>query len=79
MTADGQQLQLYEDGQLVASTPCAAVADSDSDTVWFGTDARATQVWDGRLDDVALFDRALAADEIAALYRTAQEEIARSR
>ncbi len=79
VAADGEQLQLYEDGQLVASNPCAAVADSDSDTVWFGTDAKATQVWDGRLDDVALFDRALAADEIAALYRTAQEEIARSR
>jgi len=79
VTADGEQLQLYEDGKLVASKPCAAVAASDSDPVWFGTDAKATQVWDGRIDEVALFDRALNEEEIAALYRTAQEEIARSR
>lgn len=78
VTADGEQLQLYEDGKLVASAPCAAVAASNSDTVWFGTDANATQVWDGRIDELALFDRALNTKEIAALYRTAQDEIARS-
>ncbi len=79
VTADGKQLQFYEDGKLVASTPCAAMAASDSDALWFGTDAEATRVWDGRLDEVALFDRALTEEEVAALYRTAQEEIARSR
>ncbi|QDV40625.1 FecR protein [Stieleria neptunia] len=79
VTANGEQLQLYEDGKLVSSKPCAVVAASDSDTVWFGTDANAAQVWDGRIDEVALFDRALAAEDVAALYRTAQEEIARSR
>jgi hypothetical protein len=78
VTADGEQMQLYEDGELVASKPCAAAAASDSDTVWFGTNGRATQVWDGRIDDVALFNRALTSEDIAALYRTAQEEIARS-
>ena len=44
-----------------------------------GAEEGATQVWDGRIDKLALFDRALTAEEIAALYRTAQEEIARSR
>ncbi|GAB5442096.1 MAG: hypothetical protein Fues2KO_24450 [Fuerstiella sp.] len=78
VTADAEQLKFYEDGKLAASAPCAAMADSDSDTVWFGTDAKATQVWDGRIDEVALFDRALNEEEIATLYRTAQEEIARS-
>jgi len=76
LTADGEQLQLYEHGKLVSSKPRAAMAASGSDTVWFGTDAKATQVWDGRIDEVALLDRALTAEEIAALYRTAQEEIA---
>lgn len=79
VTADGEQLHFYEDGQLVASTLCAAMAASDADTVWFGTDAEATRVWNGRLDEVALFDRALTEKEIAALHRSAQEEIARSR
>lgn len=79
VTADGEQFQVYEDGDLVASAPCEALAASDSENVWFGTDARATQVWDGRIDELALFDRALTAAEIAALYRTAQEEIARTK
>ena len=77
--ADGKQLQFYEDGTLVATAPCAALATSDSDTLWFGTNASATQVWDGRIDEVALFGRALTQDEVASIYRTAQEEIARSR
>jgi hypothetical protein len=32
-------LRIYEDGQLVALTKCAMTATSDSETVWFGTDA----------------------------------------
>lgn len=79
VTADGEQLKFYEDGELVAASLGAALAASDSETVWFGTDAKAMQVWDGRIDEVAMFDRALSEDEIAVLYRTAQEEIARSR
>jgi ferric-dicitrate binding protein FerR (iron transport regulator) len=79
VAADGEQLLLYEDGELVASKPCDTMAASDSDTIWFGTDAKATQVWDGRIDEVVLFDRALTEGEVAALYRFAQEEIARSR
>jgi hypothetical protein len=79
VTANAEQLQLYEDGKLVASAPCAAVTASDSDAVWFGTNAEATRVWGGRIDELALFDRALTAEEIVSLYHTAQEEIARSR
>lgn len=80
VTADAERLHLYEDGKLVASTHCAAMTASDSETtVWFGTDPRASQVWDGRIDELALFDRALNENEIAALYRTAQQEMARSR
>ncbi|WP_186776589.1 LamG-like jellyroll fold domain-containing protein [Rubripirellula reticaptiva] len=78
VTADGENLQLYEDGKFVASKPCKALATTDAETVWFGTDASAGRVWNGRIDEVALFDRALTEEEVAALYRTAQEEIART-
>ncbi|MCS7469999.1 FecR domain-containing protein [Stieleria sp. ICT_E10.1] len=78
VTADGENLQLYEDGKLVASKPSTALAATDTETLWFGTDARAIQVWGGRIDEVALFDKALTKEEIAALYLTAQEELARS-
>ena len=78
LTADGERLRLYEDGRLAASTPCAAMADSESDVIWFGTDADRQQLWNGRIDEVALFDRPLSEQDVAALYRAAQQEIARS-
>jgi len=79
VTVDNKQLQLYEDGDLVASAPCAALQASDSDTVWFGTGPQSTQHWNGRIDEVTLFDRALNPEEVAALHRTAQQEIARTK
>lgn len=79
MTVDGERLQLYEDGNPVASTLCTSMKESSSDAIWFGTDAKASQVWNGRIDEVALFDRALTAEEITTLFNTAQKEIGGSR
>lgn len=79
LTVDGRNMHFYEDGTLVGSKPCSGLATSESDPVWFGTDANATQVWDGRIDEVAFFDRALDEDEVLTLYRLAQEEIIRSK
>ena len=70
-------MELYEDGNLIDSTPCDTLAVSSADTLWLGTDAQATQIWNGRIDEVAFFDRALSAEEVSALFRTAQEEVAR--
>lgn len=78
VTADGENLQLYEDGDLVAANPCSSVAATNAEAVWFGTDSHASRVWDGRIDELALFDKVLTKEEVAALYLTAQEEIARS-
>lgn len=79
VTADDERLQIYEDGRLVASTPCGTMAASDSDTVWFGTDAESAGLWDGRIDELALFGKALTEREISELYRIAKEEMARSK
>lgn len=79
LTVDGDNVQLYEDGRLVASRSCAALAASEFEALWFGTDASAKHVWDGRIDEVALFDRALNEEEVVSLYRVAQEEIFESK
>ena len=71
MTADGDHLRMYVDGQLVASAPCATVAASATETVWFGTDAEGTRLWDGRIDELAMFDKALSDSEIAGLHQAA--------
>jgi hypothetical protein len=79
MTADGDHLRMYVDGQLVASAPCATVAASATETVWFGTDAEGTGLWDGRIDELAMFDKALSDSEIAGLHQAALAEMARPR
>jgi hypothetical protein len=75
MTVDGRQFRLYEDGRLVASAVCSPVADSVADVLWFGTNADGQQLWDGRVDEVALFDRAFNDVDVTDLYEAAIEEI----
>lgn len=75
---DGTQLRLYEDGRLTASVPCDAMATSKPGSMWLGTTADRVGLWNGRIDELALFDKALTDDDIAALYQTAQDERARA-
>jgi ferric-dicitrate binding protein FerR (iron transport regulator) len=75
MTCDGEQLQIYEDGRRMASTACSAVAISDAETTWFGTDADGVGLWNGRIDELALFDKALSDKQIVELYQAAVEEL----
>ncbi len=74
VTVDDGQLCLYEDGGLVTSAPCLPVAGSKQDVLWFGTGADGARLWDGRIDEVALFDRTLSEAEVLQLYRSAQKE-----
>jgi hypothetical protein len=75
MTVNGQHLCLYEDGRLVASSPCALLAESEADVLWFGTDAEGQNLWNGRIDEAVLFDKALSSEEVANLYQAARKEI----
>jgi hypothetical protein len=77
LTADGRPLQIHVDGQLAGSTTYGMLAISKSDTVWFGTTPDAAGLWDRRINELAMFDRALSSEEIAALCPAAQEEMAR--
>ena len=63
-TYDGHTMRLYLDGQQVGSLAIEGAVGS-------GTGVRLSQpgeTLDGKLDDVRLYDRALSAGEIAALY-----------
>ena len=62
----------------MASAQCDPMATSTSETIWFGTDSSGIETWNGRIDELALFDRALSDREIAGLYQAALEEMARS-
>jgi hypothetical protein len=80
MVADGSTLKIYRDGREVGSVPCAGVdpkptlkslsvgyrAGSAPD----GTPAVTNngEYWDGLVDEVAIFHRALTADQVRQLY-----------
>ena len=42
--------------------------------LWLGTSAEGGRSWDGRIDELVLFDRALTANEITQLYQAAGTE-----
>jgi len=54
------------------------IAGSDSETLWFGTDADGLGLWVGRIDALAVFDDVLSDKDIADLHQATIEEIARS-
>lgn len=75
VTADGDKLQLFENGNLVAATDCSLLQPAGTGPLWFGTGSGGTGLWNGRIDEVALFDRALAAPEVATLHKAASEQL----
>lgn len=67
-TYDGQNVSLYQDGQLV--TTALRTGTFSAGTMWIGRDGpgTATDVFRGFIDDVRLYRRALTATEVALLY-----------
>lgn len=77
-TVDGSTLRLYRNGAEVASAPCAGLIDFGPPALGIGVkldaagqspEPRTSGFWSGRLDEVAIFHRALVAPEIAELFR----------
>jgi ferric-dicitrate binding protein FerR (iron transport regulator) len=74
-TLDGHMLRLYRNGIEVAAAPCNGLWQTGPRALGIGVklrdeihpDIRNTGYWDGRLDNVAIFHRALSAAEIASL------------
>ena len=51
------------------------LAAGNSEPVWFGTDRSDRARWDGRIDELAFFNRALSADEVQGLYAAVLDTI----
>ncbi|WP_329542720.1 LamG-like jellyroll fold domain-containing protein [Streptomyces sp. NBC_01358] len=70
----GDEIKLYVDGKL-AATSAAGTADVSTGALsvgrakWSGGN---TDFWNGSVDQVAVFDKALTADEVSALHETVQ-------
>ncbi|UUO07210.1 FecR domain-containing protein [Blastopirellula sp. J2-11] len=75
--ADGQQLRLYRNGQEIASTECVGLATDGPQSLGIGAklspdctqpDPQNPGYWHGRIDELAIFDRALSQEELTRLY-----------
>ena len=72
-TVDGTEPRLYEDGQRVASTPCSVLSPAERGTISCGTEARGQALWGGRLDELALYYRALSRESVSIISRAVHE------
>ena len=78
-TLDGTTLRLYRNGREVASTPCDGLSPSAPNALGIGVkldgslapERNTPGFWDGAIDELAVFHRALGADEILALRDSA--------
>ena len=66
---DGRRVSVYLDGRSPAEIEVVSEGDvpSQLDQLFFGGRCDNHSNWEGRLDEIAIFDRALTADEIAKL------------
>jgi len=73
-TYDGSSLKLYIDGQLRNTTAHVGSIASSGYSVNIGRNAQATdRFYDGLLDEVAIYNRALSASEIQGLYSMGED------
>ncbi len=70
-TYDGVHMRIYQDGELVGSRAKTGFITLENGVkVWIGGDPsdKKDRPWCGKIDEVAVFDRALSAAEIQSLY-----------
>ena len=66
---DGSAMRLYLDGVEVGSRSKSGPLDTNGAVgAWIGGNPDGSRYWDGAIDDVRIYDRALSASEIAALH-----------
>jgi hypothetical protein len=67
LVRDGESVRVYLNGQLEIEAKAAANFPAGFDQYFFGGRSDNDSNWEGRLDEIAVFDRALDATEIAKL------------
>jgi putative membrane-bound dehydrogenase-like protein len=68
ITRDEQDVRVYLDGKAEPEIDAAIKASESSNTWLIGSDENSTTTFDGKVDEVAVFDRALSAADIVELY-----------
>ena len=58
---------MYPKGEVEIKTKAAGVSPADLEQCFFGGRSDNDSNWEGRLDEIAVFNRALTADQVARL------------
>jgi uncharacterized delta-60 repeat protein len=74
-TYDGAFMRLYVNGELKAEEPKVNNIDYNTESIIIGDNPLSTDVYQGNIDDVRLYSRALSSDEIKALYTIESQEL----
>jgi len=69
VVVDGTQLLLYRDGQQVAAIPSIRLDNQPPSAWWLGTNVSGAYVWDGLIDECAIFSRPLSTEDISELAK----------
>jgi hypothetical protein len=70
-TYDGAYLRIYINGAQVATASASGTLDTSSNALIIGkNDLYGTSTWNGSMDDVRLYNRALSASDVLTLYNT---------
>ena len=68
-TCDGQTLKLLRDGVLIDSKECGPLRNTTGKPLYFGSNWRGKHLWEGRIDEFAIFDFAVTEEQINDLLR----------
>jgi multidrug efflux pump subunit AcrB len=79
-TLDGTMLRLFRNGQQVAAAPCVGLTQNAPSALGIGAKLgddlepvdNNAGFWDGRLDEISVFHRALTPAQLRALYEAAR-------
>jgi hypothetical protein len=74
ISRQGEQLGITLDGQAVAVSDVPSPSETAPDTFFFGGSPTGEGNFEGRLDEIAVFDRALSEDEITTLFQAGAGE-----
>ena len=67
-TRDSSSFRLYIDGTQAASQPSPPASAQNGQNLFIGTDAGSNYFFDGKIDDIRIYSRALSTNEISLLY-----------
>ncbi|MFP4053670.1 MAG: LamG-like jellyroll fold domain-containing protein [Phycisphaerae bacterium] len=71
VTYDGSRMRIYQDGEEVASCAKSGTIKQNNNDAWIGGNPprRRDRPWPGKIDEVAVFDKALTKKQIRGLYK----------